>query len=121
MDTHRASMKGSRTVGRLAGTMVAAGAVLFAAPAAIAFADPVGDLGHALNSTANQVNSVVQGNVNGLNKIVQGNVTGGNNIVQGNVTGGNNIVQGNVTGGNNIVQGNVTNTNNIVRGLLGLH
>jgi hypothetical protein len=110
MDKHQASSKGSFTVGKLAGTVVAAGAVLFAAPAAMAFADPLGDLGHAVNSTVNQVNSVVQGNLNNLGGIGQGNVNGTGGIGQGNVNG---------TGG--ILQGNVNNTNLILRGLLGLH
>jgi hypothetical protein len=99
MSNYQASSRGSATVGKLAGTVVIAGAALFAAPAAMAFADPLGDLGHAVNSAVNQVNSVVQGNVNG----------------------GNGIVQGNVAGGNQILQGNVNNTNLILRGLLGLH
>ncbi|PXW94508.1 hypothetical protein [Mycolicibacterium moriokaense] len=110
MRKYQASSKGSFTVGKLAGTVVAAGAVLFAAPAAMAFADPLGDLGHAVNQTVNQVNTVVQGNVNGANGILQGNVNGANGILQGNVGGG-----------NGILQGNVNNTNNILRGLLGLH
>jgi len=110
MSKHQASSKGSFTVGKLAGAIVAVGAVLFAAPAAVAFADPLGDIGKVLNGTANQVNSVVQGNVNG-----------GNGILQGNVAGGNGILQGNVFGGNGILQGNVNNTNLILRGLLGLH
>jgi hypothetical protein len=110
MSKNQASSKGIFTVGKLAGTVVAAGAVLFAAPAAVAFADPLGDLGHLQNQTVNQVNSVVVGNVNGGNKILQGNVNGGNNILQGNVNGA-----------NKILQGNVNNTNLILRGLLGLH
>ncbi len=110
MGKHQASSKRSVTVGKLAGTVVVAGAALFATPAAMAFADPLGDLGHAVNSAVNQVNSVVQGNVNGTNGILQGNVVGGNGILQGNVNGG-----------NQILQGNVNNTNLILRGLLGLH
>jgi len=71
MSTHQTSSKGSFTVGKLAGTMVAAGALLFAAPAAVAFADPLGD-------TVNNVNNIVRGNVEGTNNIVRGNVFGGN-------------------------------------------
>jgi hypothetical protein len=103
MSAHQTSSKGSFTVGKLAGTMVAAGALLFAAPAAVAFADPLGDT------------------VNNVNNIVRGNVEGTNNILRGNVFGGNGILQGNVFGGNNILQGNVNNTNLILRGLFGLH
>jgi hypothetical protein len=102
MGKHRASSKRSFTVGKLAGTVGAAGALLFAAPAAKAFADPLGDT------------------INHVNNIVQGNVFGGNDILRGNVFGGNDILRGNVFGGNNILQGNVNNTNLILRGLLGL-
>ena len=102
MSTHQTSSKGSFTVGKLAGTMVAAGALLFAAPAAVAFADPLGD-------TVNNVNNIVRGNVENLNKIVRGNVEGTNGIARGNTEGT-----------NGIVRGNVGNTNLILRGLLGL-
>ena len=83
MSKHQASSRGAFTVGKLAGTVAAAGVVLFAAPAATAFADPLGDLGHAVNSTVNQVNTVVQGNVNGTNGILQGNVNNTNTILRG--------------------------------------
>jgi hypothetical protein len=102
MGRHQASSKSSFTVGKLAGTVVAAGAVLFAAPAATAFADPLGD-------TVNNVNNIVRGNVENLNKIARGNTEGTNGIVRGNVEGT-----------NGIVRGNVGNTNLILRGLLGL-
>ena len=102
MAKHQASAKGSFTVGKLSVTVVAAGALLFAAPVAMAFADPLGDT------------------VNSVNNIVQGNVQGGNGILRGNVFGGNGILQGNVAGGNQILLGNVNNTNLILRGLLGL-
>ncbi len=112
-------MKSKITVGKLAGTVVAAGALLFAAPTAVAFADPIGDLGKALDSAAKDVNNVVRGNVFGANNILNGNVNGGNNILNGNVNGGNGILQGNINNANAILQGNVNNANLILRGLLG--
>jgi len=102
MGKHQASSKSNFPVGKLAGTLVASGALLFAVPAATAFADPLGD-------TVNSVNNVVRGTVENTNKILRGN-TEGTNL----------ILRGNTEGTNQILRGNVENTNLILRGLLGL-
>jgi hypothetical protein len=97
MGKHQASSKRSFTVGKLAGTFVAAGAVLFAAPAAMAFADPLGDLGKALNGTAQGANGVLRGDVEGFNGVLRGDTEGFNGVLRSDTEGFNGALRSNVS------------------------
>lgn len=116
MGKHLKSTRSGITLGKLAGTAVAAGALLFATPAAAAFADPLGDLGKAIDGTVSGVNGVARGNTEGLNKILRGQTEGLNGVLRGNTEGSNGILRGNVEGLNGIVRGNIENANLMLRG-----
>jgi hypothetical protein len=109
MSKHRAAFEGGITVGKLAGTVVAAGALLFTAPAAMALADPLSD-------TVNNVNNIVRGLTENTNKIARGLTENTNGIARGLTEGTNGIARGLTEDTNKIVRGNVENANLMLRG-----
>lgn len=109
MGTHRSPLKGGITVGKLAGTVVAAGALLFGAPAAMAVADPLSD-------TVGNVNNIVRGLTENTNGIARGLTEGTNGIARGLTEGSNGIARGLTENTNLIVRGNVENANLMLRG-----
>jgi hypothetical protein len=110
MGKHRAPLQGGITVGKLAGTTVVAGALLFGAPAAMAVADPLSDV-------VNNVNNVARGLTEGTNNIARGLTEGTNGIARGNTEGSNGIARGLTEGTNIIVRSGVENANLMLRGL----
>jgi hypothetical protein len=117
MGKHQASSKSSFTVGKLAGAMLAAGAVLFAAPAATAFADPLGDLGKTLNGTVDGANHVLRGDVEGFNGVLRGDTEGFNGVLRGDTEGFNGVLRGDTEGFNGVLRNNVENANRMLQGL----
>ncbi len=123
MGNHRASGKRGITIGKLVGTAAAAATMLFVAPAATAFADPLGDLGKAIDSVNQAVrgqtegaNAALRGQTEGFNAALRGQTEGLNGVLRGNTEGSNGILRGTVEGLNKIVRGNIENANLMLRG-----
>lgn len=124
MGKHQSSAKSNFPVGKLAGTLLAAGGLLFAVPAATAFADPLSD-------AVNSVNNVVRGNVDGLNNIVRGQITALNQAdrdqgsalnqaARDQASALNQAARDQASALNQAARDNLTDTNAFLRALLGL-